>query len=146
MFWRTFLYSFLLRSQGNIKSLYRIYTSTNEDITKPAVTNPYLLNQTRNMNQSSLNRSSLNQSSFFGHDNRHGLYRNITYDHMVIMNITQFLEKMKLIHDLENKNLSKNSKLNAIQEYKRIHDPSPLKFNIFGGGLQNDWSDDEPKK
>ena len=131
MFWRTFFYSFLLRSQGNIKTLYRISTSTNEDISKPVATNPSLLNQ---------NQSSLNQSSFFGYDHRHSPYQNTTHDHMVIMNITQFLEKMNLLRDLENENLSRISRLNALHEYKKLHEPSPLKFNIFGGGLQNDWA------
>jgi hypothetical protein len=61
---------------------------------------------------------------------------------MVIMNITQFLEKMNLLRDLENDNLSRNSRLNTLDEYKKLHEPSPLKFNIFGGGLQNDWSNE----
>lgn len=131
MFWRTLFYSFLLRSQGNIKTLYCISTSTIDDISKPqpAISDPYHLNQ-----------SSLNQSSFFGYDHRHSPYQNTTHDHMVIMNITQFLEKMNLLRDLENENLSRISRLNALQEYKKLHEPSPLKFNIFGGGLQNDWA------
>ena len=142
MFWRTFLYSFLLRSQGNIKPLYRIFTSINEDVCNPVMTNLYLLNQNDYLNQSTLNRPSSNQSTFFGYDIRNGPYQNITQDHMVVMNITQFLEKMKLIHDLENNNISMNSKLNALHEYNKLHEHSPLKFNIYGGGLQNDWTND----
>ena len=139
MFWRTLFYGFLLRSHGNIETLYRLSMSTTENISKPVATNPYLLNQT----QSSLNQSSLNQSSFFGYDHRHSPYQNTTHNHMVIMNITQFLEKMKLLRELENEKISKNIRLNALREYEKLHEPSPLKFNIFGGGLQNDWSNDE---
>ena len=127
MFWRTLLYGFLLRSQENIRTIYRISTSTTEDISKPRQTNPYLLNQNQ---------------TFFGYDHRHSPYRNTTQDHMVIMNITQFLEKMNLLRDLENDNLSRNSRLNTLDEYKKLHEPSPLKFNIFGGGLRNDWSNE----
>jgi hypothetical protein len=127
MFWRTLFYGFLLRSHGNIETLYRLSMSTTENISKPVATNPYLLNQ----------------SSFFGYDHRHSPYQNTTHNHMVIMNITQFLEKMKLLRELENEKISKNSRLNALREYEKLHEPSPLKFNIFGGGLQNDWSNDE---
>ena len=46
---------------------------------------------------------------------------------------------MLLLKTLENKNLSQHIKLELLENYNRHELPSPIKPNIFAGGLLNDW-------
>jgi len=68
-----------------------------------------------------------------GYDERH--QQNKTRDHEVVLNITQFVEKMKLMNFLENKNHTVHEKVSMIEEYNKVNEPSPMKTNIRAGGI-----------
>jgi len=68
-----------------------------------------------------------------GYDERH--QQNKTRDHEMVLNITQFLEKMKLMNYLENKNHTVHEKVNMIEEYNKVNEPSPMKTNMRAGGI-----------
>jgi transcription initiation factor IIF auxiliary subunit len=129
MFWKSFWISFFLHNRENVRDIHHLLMSNKDTIGKS------------HNNQQELNQSFLNQSFFAGYDTRNGISRNKTLDHMVIMNITQFNEKMNLLQYLKNENISQLDKVNAIAEYKKYNAPSPIKVNLIGGGLYDEWKD-----
>jgi hypothetical protein len=92
-------------------------------------------NSINNINSVSFNK----ENTFFskpGYDNRHN---DSDINDEIILNITRFNEKMLLLKTLENKNLSQHIKLELLENYNRHELPSPIKPNIFAGGLLNHW-------
>jgi hypothetical protein len=77
------------------------------------------------------------QPYYDGYDHRFGINKTETIS--VVMNITKFLTQMKLLNDLENVNISKETKVELIETYNRNESPPKYSPNIKSGGLFQDW-------
>jgi signal-transduction protein with cAMP-binding, CBS, and nucleotidyltransferase domain len=55
------------------------------------------------------------------------------------MDITKFMEKMKLLKKLENKNLDDFSKQLYIEDYKKRNEPVSYGLHVENAGLFTDW-------
>jgi hypothetical protein len=137
MIWKTFLISFMMNSSKYkhlmlLDSVQHISSGTKR-----------LRSYSDDLDNSINNTSSVSfnkDNTFFskpGYDNRHN---DSDRDDEFILNITRFNEKMQLLKTLENKNLSQHVKLKLLENYNRDEIPSPIKPNIFAGGLLNDWN------
>jgi hypothetical protein len=151
MFWKTFVISFFFHHHKNIGTVLRNSNFIEDFLPSPPIPeknnnriNPVLLNKFQLnesfLNQSFLNQSFLNQSFFAGFDQREPPFKNETLYHMTIMNITHFNKQMDLLSYLENNRTSQADKLTAIADYNRNNKPSPMKSNLFAGGLFDEWN------
>jgi hypothetical protein len=87
-----------------------------------------------------LGRSYSNEFNFNINDGYDGRYNGTYNDDELLVNITHFNRKMNLLKTLENKNISKDSKVKLIEEYNINEIPSPILPNIHSGGLFKDWN------
>ena len=74
-----------------------------------------------------------------GFDNRPGQEQNRTRDEEVLINIKKFNIQMDLLNKLQNENVSKNEKLELIQEYEKTFGKCKYKIDMTAGGLYDDF-------
>ena len=144
MIWKTFLISFVLNSVKRKKNLIlreSIHTSTE----KIPIRSRSYSDDLDNNSDSNSSRFIKTTNIFFskaGYDNR---YNGSDNDSNIILNITRFYRQMELLKTLENKNVSRHTKLKLVENYEKHENHTPLLPNIFSGGLYNDWNYDIEK-
>jgi hypothetical protein len=70
-----------------------------------------------------------------GYDNRY----NFSEKTNEMFNITKFNTQLKLLKQLENKNINEVIKRDLIDEYNKKYSTTPT-HNVLAGGLYNDWN------
>ena len=119
MLWRIFFLSFVLKNNKARKDIIINSLTTNLPIKRQ--------------------RSYSDDFNFNLNDGYDGRYNGTDKDDELLLNITHFNRKMKLLKTLENKNISQDIKVNLIEEHNKYENPSPILPNIHSGGLFKDW-------
>jgi hypothetical protein len=70
-----------------------------------------------------------------GYDNRY----NFSEKTNEMFNITKFNTQLKLLKQVENKNINEVIKRDLIDEYNKKYSKTPT-YNVLAGGLYNDWN------
>jgi hypothetical protein len=85
-----------------------------------------------------------NSTRFFknndGCDGRFPTESNKSADADIVLNITGFLRKMKMLYILEDASISDNEKLKQIDASDLFDDVSKYVYNLEKGGLYKDWN------
>jgi hypothetical protein len=142
MIWKTFLVSFMLNASKykRLLILDSTYTSSiPEKIPRRSRSYSDDLDNCTESTNSYLNKEANTFFSKPGYDNR---YNGTDNDTDIVLNITKFNIQMDLLKTLENDNVSQHVKIKLINQYNKNEIHSPLKPDIFSGGLYKDWDYD----
>jgi hypothetical protein len=145
MIWKTFLVSFILNSSRHKKLFLLDSTFTSsipEKIQRRSRSYSDDLDSGSNGTNFTFTKTTNTFFSKPGHDNT---YNGSDNDTDIILNITRFYRQMELLKSLENKNVSRQTKLKLVENYEKQENQTPLLPNIFSGGLYNDWNYDIEK-
>lgn len=136
MFWKTFLISFMLNNKKYTTLMLldsnKLHNVISEKIPRRCRSYSDELGGDLEVNKS---------NCFFqkkGYDNRFNDSEN--YDNSdLIFNITKYSIQYKLLKELEKNNTSTHVKLDLINNYNKQFQ-KPLTYNVFAGGLLDDWN------
>uniref|UniRef100_A0A6C0JNH3 Uncharacterized protein n=1 Tax=viral metagenome TaxID=1070528 RepID=A0A6C0JNH3_9ZZZZ len=127
MFWKTFLISFMLNSKKHTTLVF--LDSKNTHLT---LQDSIPKKQRKSFDEED-NILINNQKK--GYDNRY----NFSEKTNEMFNITKFNTQLKLLKQLENKNINEVIKRDLIDEYNKKYSTTPA-YNVLAGGLYNDWN------
>jgi len=138
MFWKTFLISFMLNNKKFTSLVFLDSNKLNKGLSEKI---PRRLRSYSDDFDDDLEINKNKSFRFFkkkGYDNRFNDSENS--DNLdIIFNITNFHTQYKLLKELEKNNTSTHVKLDLINNYNKNF-PKPLTYNVFAGGLFNDWN------
>jgi len=127
MFWKTFLISFMLNSKKHTTLVF--LDSKNTHLT---LQDSIPKKQRKSFDEED-NILINNQKK--GYDNRY----NFSEKTNEMFNITKFNTQLKLLKQVENKNINEVIKRDLIDEYNKKYSKTPT-YNVLAGGLYNDWN------